>query len=78
MCERSNVIKISVEVRDLAASFTADVWAESVTQPIDLANACNPSCEIRLLFPIDADTFFARDPAAGVRLVPSEVLQVRG
>ena len=72
------MIRVSVEVSQVAGSFTADVWAESVAQAVDLANAWNPGCEARVLFPIDPDTFFAKSPAGGARMVRSEVLKATG
>ena len=72
------MIRVSVEVRGVAASFTADVWADSVAQAVALANACNPGCETKLLFPIDPDTFFAKAPVAGARIIRSEVLEATG
>ncbi|HEX2741599.1 MAG TPA: hypothetical protein VHM69_14235 [Rubrobacter sp.] len=72
------MIKVSVEVSGASANFTADVWAESVAQAVDLASACNPGCEAKLLFPIDPDTFFAKASAEGTRLIRSEVLAATG
>ena len=72
------MIKVSVEVCGVSANFTADVWAESVAQAVDMANACYPGSEAKLLFPIDPDTFFAKAPAAGTRMIRSEVLEATG
>jgi hypothetical protein len=55
------VIKVSVEVNGRVASFTAAVWAESIEQAISLARACYPGCEASVLFPIDAEAYFAKD-----------------
>jgi hypothetical protein len=63
------VIKVSVEVSGATANFIADVWAESVVEAINLAKACYTGGEARLLFPIDPNTFFTQERAAGTMIV---------
>jgi hypothetical protein len=67
------VIKVAVEISGATTSFIADVWAESVIGAINLVNACYKGYETRLLFPIDPDTFFAEERAAGPMIISSEV-----
>ena len=76
--ERRIVIRVSVEIRGIAACFKADVCAESVVQAVDLADACFPGCEARLLFPIDPDAFFAGDLGTDARVVSPEILEATG
>ena len=72
------MIKVSVEVFGVAARFRADVWAESVVQAVEFANACYPGCEARLLFPIDPDAFFTQGEAADKRMVSADAPEATG
>jgi hypothetical protein len=68
-----------MEVLGVAARFRADVWAESVVQAVEFANACYPGCEVRLLFPIDPEAFFTQGQvAAGKRMVSADAPETTG
>ncbi len=55
------MIKISVEVHSGAIRSKATVRAESIEQAVDIAGAHYPGSEVRVLFPIDPEAFFAED-----------------
>jgi hypothetical protein len=56
------VIRVSVEVCSGAARFRAAVWAENIERAVGLVNARYPGTEATIIFPIDAEAFFARRP----------------
>lgn len=71
--------KVSVEVCDLATSFKADVWAESLVQAVELANSRYPGYETKVLFTINSEAFFTRDPVPVAGLIwPPEGLEAAG
>ena len=53
------MIRVSLEVRGARTRFTVGVQAESITQAVRSVIARHPGCEIRVLFPIDPEAFFA-------------------
>jgi hypothetical protein len=76
---RRNVIKVSLEVRDAGDDFLVYVWAGSVVRAVDLVSACYPGCEVRLLFPINPDAFFAQGRTAeGTRMVSAKASEATG
>lgn len=63
------MIRVSVEVRGRGPCFKAAVWAESVERAVEVARTHYPGGEVRVLFPINPETFFAQaGPAAGTML----------
>jgi len=72
------MIKVSVEIRSVAGSFRVNVWAEGVVQAIDLANSYYPGCKARVLFPIDSEAFFTKDPVPTTGVVSPETLEAAG
>lgn len=63
------MIKLSVEVRSGTARFDVAVQAESIQRALGLVAGRYPSRTCRVKFPIEAEDFFARDPAAQVEMV---------
>ncbi len=57
------MIRISIEVDSGDARFRAAVRAESIERAMGLASARYPGTEVRVLFPIDPDSFFCREGA---------------
>ena len=56
---RSPVIRVSLAVRGTQTRFTVEVQAESITQAVSLTIDRHPGCDIKVLFPIDPEAFFA-------------------
>ena len=56
------MISVSVEVSSSSARLTAGIRAESIEEAVRVATASHPGCEVRVLFPIDPEVFFAEDP----------------
>jgi hypothetical protein len=42
------------------------VRAESIMRAIEVAEEHNPGCAMKVVFPLDPDTFFAQDSPEGV------------
>ena len=57
------MIKVSVDVYSGAARFRAAVWAENIEHALNLTGMRYPGCEAKVVFPIDAETFFIEGPA---------------
>ena len=49
-----------------ARSTTLYVRAESIMRAIEVAEEHNPGCAMKVVFPLDPDTFFAQDSPEGV------------
>lgn len=58
------MIEVSIKVGSGAAHFSVAVRAESIRQALGIARAWYPGSEVRVLFPIDPEAFFAKNPAA--------------
>ncbi len=67
------MIRISVEVSSGVASFRAVAWAENIEHAVAIASAQYPRSEVRILFPIDPETFFAGDSGAMVNQIQLEI-----
>ncbi len=63
------MIKISVEVRSDATRSRMVVRAKSIMRAVSIASAHYPGSEVRVLFPIDPETFFDEDPGSAATLV---------
>ncbi len=59
------MIRISMEVREGTALSRATVQAESIREAVSLARRSCPGCDVRVIFPIDPEDFFGKDPARG-------------
>ena len=60
------MVRISVEVGTGAARSRVMVQAESIERALEVAKRHNPDKECQVTFPLDPETFFIEDPAAGV------------
>lgn len=56
------MIRISVEVRDGGAAFTTAVCAESIREAVLVAKDHYPGSAVGVVFPIEPEGFFVRDP----------------
>jgi hypothetical protein len=59
------VIRVWVEVSGGATRFRTEVRAESIERAVRLALANHPGCEGRVMFPIDPQVFFCKEPVPG-------------
>ncbi len=71
---RTGVIRISVEVDgDAGACFRTAVRAESIERAVGVASVRYPGSEVRVLFPIDPETFFCKDPTCAEETKPPKM-----
>ena len=56
-----------------AHSTTLYVRAESIRRAIEVAEDHNPGCAMKVVFPLDPDTFFAQDSPEGVEAETAEI-----
>jgi hypothetical protein len=59
------MIRVSMEVREGTALSRATVRAESIREAVSIARERYPGRDVRVIFPIDPETFFIDDPAEG-------------
>jgi hypothetical protein len=55
-----HMIMVSIEVRSASARFRVKVGAEGIEQALSLTRRRYPGDEIRVVFPIEPETFFVR------------------
>ena len=58
------MIRVTVEVVGDAAHSMVTVRAESIRRAVEIAKEHNPSCDARVAFPIDPESFLVGNPAA--------------
>jgi hypothetical protein len=59
----TEIIRVTVEIRDGALSYRVCVTAPSIERALEIAGDGMPGRHVRLLFPIDPETFFVpEDP----------------
>ena len=66
------MVKVWVEVRRGTARFRVGVQAESIRGALGMAAGMYPHGEVRLLFPVEPESFFVREPTALARMVGTE------
>jgi hypothetical protein len=59
------MIRVSMEVREETALSRATVQAESIREAVNITRRRYPGRDVRVIFPIDPETFFTDDPADG-------------
>jgi hypothetical protein len=59
------MIKVSMEVREESGLSRAMVQAASIREAVNITRRRYPSRDVRVMFPIDPETFFIDDPADG-------------
>jgi hypothetical protein len=59
------MIRVSIEVREGAALSRTAVQAESIREAVSITRRRYPGRDVRVIFPIDPETFFIDDPAEG-------------
>lgn len=58
--EGAVMIRVSVEVRRGDISYRVAVQARSIRRALEILGGRNPGCELRVVFPIDPESFFVR------------------
>ena len=53
------MIRVTVEVREKTVSRRVRITAQSIGRALELAGRGTPSREVRVVFPIDPESFFA-------------------
>jgi hypothetical protein len=56
------MIKVSVEVREGTTCSRVAVQADTISQAVSITKVCHPGRDVRVVFPIDPEGFFAGDP----------------
>jgi hypothetical protein len=56
------MIKVSVEVREGATLSRVAVQADTISRAVSITKGCHPGRDVRVVFPIDPEGFFAGDP----------------
>jgi hypothetical protein len=59
-----SVVKVSVEVRNGAARFRVGVQASSIQSALNLVKGLYSASDVKVVFPIDPESFFVADPVA--------------
>jgi hypothetical protein len=61
------MIRVCIEVdRDTANPTTLFVRAASIVRALEVAGEQNPGCSLKVVFPLDPDTFFVKGVSEGV------------
>ncbi len=55
------MVRISIEVSNGAARFSASVQAESIKRALEIGERLNPGRECKVRFPIDTEAVFVED-----------------
>jgi len=63
------MVKVSVEVRSSTARFRVGVQAESIRGALGMVGMSYPRGEVSVVFPIEPEGFFVRDPTAPAGLI---------
>jgi hypothetical protein len=58
------MIEVSIEVGNGAARFGVAVRAESSRRAVETVKTRYPDADVRVVYPIDPEAFFVREPAA--------------
>ena len=63
------MVKVSIEVRDGATRFRVGVQATSIQRAISLAKGFYFAIDVKVVFPIDPESFFVEDALAAEGLL---------
>lgn len=69
------MIKVSIAVGGQESGYRVAVFADNIGQALGLAEARFPDGEAKVVFPIDPEAFFVRDPAERPGLADSEAMK---
>lgn len=62
MEQQQKMVKVSVEIRSGTARFRVGLRARSIREALSLVGGKFPQREVRVVFPIDPEGFFVREP----------------
>ena len=65
------MVRVSIDVD--AGRSRLSVMAENIRRALQIAGERNPGCALRVVFPLDPETFFVREP---VSETASEVAEI--
>jgi hypothetical protein len=66
------MVKVSIEVRSGAAHFDVAVQAESIQWAVSFVKVRYPKGNVKVKFPIEAESFFVENPSARRGIVGPE------
>jgi hypothetical protein len=66
------MVRISVEVGQGAVRYRVAVQAESIRRAVQIVEGIHHGNDFRVVFPIDPETFFVKDPTATAGLIEQE------
>jgi hypothetical protein len=66
------MVKVSMEVRSGAARFDVGVQAESIQRAVSFVEERYSKGSVKVMFPIEPESFFVKDPAAQTGIVGLE------
>jgi hypothetical protein len=69
------MVRVSVEVRKGTARFRVGVQAESIRRALGMVGGRYPHGEVRLVFPIEPEGFFVREPTAVAEMIGIEEIR---
>ena len=69
------MVRVSVEVRKGTARFRVGVQAESIRRALRMVGGRYPHGEVRLVFPIEPEGFFVREPTAVAEMIGIEEIR---
>ena len=69
------MIKISIAVGGQESGYRVAVFADNIGQALSLVEARFPDGEAKVVFPIDPEPFFVRDPVGRSGLVEFEAAE---
>lgn len=72
------MIRVLVEASDSVSRFVVEVRAGSVCRALELAEEHCSRSEVNLVFPIDPDSFFVKDPVSRTERVEVVTHERRG
>ncbi|MDP9410987.1 MAG: hypothetical protein M3P70_10900 [Actinomycetota bacterium] len=67
------MVRVCIDVEGAADRPRLSVKAESIQTALKIAGERNPGCALKVVFPLDPETFFVREPASGAG---SEVVEI--
>ncbi len=67
------MVSICIDVEGTDNRARLSVKAESILRALEIAGERNPGCALKVVFPLDPETFFVREPASGAG---SEVVEI--
>jgi hypothetical protein len=71
----SEMVKVCVEVRSGVARFRVGVQAQSIRGALNMVAGSYPRGEVSVVFPIEPEGFFVRDPTSPAGLIGLELTE---